>query len=70
MKSKYFSHLIMGRRVSSEINKKVVLYERKRHTARRVASTCSAALSPGGGGTPIQPDKGVPHPIMPGGTPY
>ena len=40
-------------------NKKVLLRERKRHTARRVASTCYAALSNpdlvrGGGGYPIQ----------------
>ena len=32
------------------INKKVLLCERKRHTAHRVASPCCAALSPGGGG--------------------
>ena len=31
-------------------NKKVLLRERKRHTARRVASTHCAALCPGGGG--------------------
>ena len=39
-------------------NKKVLLRERKRHTARRVASTHSAVLSRGGG---------VPHPWQ-GGT--
>ena len=36
-------------------NKKVLVRERKRHTARWVASARSAFLSPdGGGGTPIQ----------------
>ena len=32
------------------VNKKVLLCERKRHTARRVASACYAALSHGWGG--------------------
>ena len=41
-------------------NKKVLPRERKRHTARRIASACYAALSNGGGG--------VPHPVMVGGT--
>ena len=38
------------------MNKKVRLRERKRHTARHVASACYAALSPGWGegGTPSQ----------------
>ena len=31
-------------------NKKVLLRERKRHTARRIASARYSALSPGGGG--------------------
>ena len=31
------------------LNKKVLLHERKRHTARRVASTHSAVLSAGRG---------------------
>ena len=35
----------------------VLLLERKRHTARRVASARYAALSPNGGG-------GVPHPVL------
>ena len=43
-------------------NKKILLCERKRHTTRRVASACSAALSPDGrergGGTPIQSQWG------------
>ena len=42
-------------------NKKVLLRERKRHTVRRVASACYAALCDGGGqtwGTP--PDMGYP----------
>ena len=40
-------------------NKKVLLRERKRHNARRVASARYAALSNGGGG--------VPHPVLGGG---
>ena len=32
-------------------DKKVLLRERKRHTARRVASACYAVLVGGGGGT-------------------
>ena len=43
-------------------NKKVLLRERKRHTARRVASARYAALSNGWVG------GGVPHPVM-GGVP-
>ena len=54
------------------IKKKILLHERKRHTARRVTSTRCAALSArlvyphpsrwgGGCVTPIQPDRGVPH---------
>ena len=39
-------------RVKSILNKKVPLRERKRHTARRVASTHCAVLSPGGGTYP------------------
>ena len=43
------------------VNKKVLLHERKRHTARCVASALSAALSPEGErGTPIQSQRGVP----------
>ena len=38
------------------VNKKVLQRERKRHTARRVASARSAALSPDGKG-------GYPHPV-------
>ena len=40
--------------------KKVLLRERKMHTARRVASARYAALFP---------DKGVPHPVLGRGTP-
>ena len=43
------------------INKKVLLRERKKHTARRVASARYAALSPNGGG-------GYPHPVTMGRT--
>ena len=53
--------------------KKVLLRERKRHTARRVSSARYA----GGGGTPSShwgvPHPlvvGVPHPVMVGGVPY
>ena len=61
----------------SIFNKKVLLRERKRHTARRVASTRYAALSNPdlvGGGTPSRPGQGgVPpthHPdLVGGGTP-
>ena len=42
-------------------NKKVLLCERKRHTARRVASARYAAPSPNGG------RGGVPHPVPDGG---
>ena len=47
-----------------DLNKKVLLRERKRHTARHVASACYAALSqiqPMGGGRgipPSSPDRG------------
>ena len=47
------------------INKKVLLRERKRHTARRVASDCYA--EPSGGGYPISGLGGYPIP-GPGGT--
>ena len=48
-------------------NKKVLLRERKRHTARRVPSACCAALSNGRG--PYPDMRGVPHPVMVGDTP-
>ena len=52
----------------SQIHKKVLLRERKRHTARRVASARYAVLS--NGGYPIQSwVGGVPHPVLAGGTP-
>ena len=44
-----------------EWQKKVLLRERKRHTAHRVASTPSAVLSQGGWGTPSLA-RVVPHP--------
>ena len=52
-------------------NKKVLLRERKRHTARCVASARYAALSNGGGGGVPHPVMMgvVPHPVMVGGTP-
>ena len=62
--------------------KKVLLRERKRHTARRIASARSGALSTyeggGGGSTPIKSQQrdtpsipdGVPYPVLIGGTPH
>ena len=47
-------------------NKKVLLRERKRHTARRVSSAPRYA---GGGRYPIPGLGGVPHPRSKGGTP-
>ena len=50
-------------------NKKVLLFERKRHTARRVSNTQCAALS-GHGGVPLPGQDGVPPARQPGwGTP-
>ena len=53
-------------------NKKVLLRERKRHTARRVVSTPSVVLPgypPGGVPDPGTPPGGVPDPgTPPGGT--
>ena len=46
------------KRKNDKVNKKVLLRERKRHTARRVASASYAALSNGAGG--------VPHPVLAG----
>ena len=43
-------------------NKKVLLRERKRHTARRVASARYADLSPDNG--PILLTRGLPHPVL------
>ena len=57
-------------------SKKVLLRERKRYTARRVASDRSAVSQWGGGGglPPSHPDLGYPHPVsIPewgGGTPH
>ena len=51
---------------NTSLNKKVLLRECKRHTARLVATTPSVVFTVGwGGGTPIpgpDPDSGVPHP--------
>ena len=53
--------ILCDRRCVVNKNKKVLLRERKRHTARRVASTCYAALSNPDlvGGYPIQTWLGV-----------
>ena len=55
-----------------DFNKKVLLRERKRHTARHVASARYADLS-GGGRYPISGPGGVPRPMsrahVQGGTP-
>ena len=56
-------------------NKKVLLRESKRHTARRLASTCYNALSIGWGGTPTSPGGGrfprsANHPDLTGGVPH
>ena len=58
--------------------KKVLLRERKRHTARRVVSTPSVVLTgyppswPGRGGTQVRypPGRVTPHPHLAGGVPY
>ena len=50
------------------IYKKVLLRERKRHTARRVASARYAALCNGGGGTHLR-SGGTPSQVWVGGTP-
>ena len=69
-KSRTHQSWINLRIVQAIMNKKVLLRERKRHTARRVASTLYAALSNGRGVTPSSPGQGVPHPVMVvGGTP-
>ena len=64
------------------LNKKVLLHEHKRHTARCIARTHYVALSPDGGGGivphpvlggggrvphPVVAGKGVPHPVLGGG---
>ena len=53
-------------------NKKVLLRERKRHTARRIASARFADLSPDGGGVPPSSlgwvGTGVLHLVLDGGT--
>ena len=58
----------MNQRTSINLfNKKVFLRERKRHTARRVASARYAALCNGGGGDGVLPGHGVPprHEVPP-----
>ena len=64
-------------KISNCANKKVLLRERKRHTARRVASACYAGEGGfsiqswwgGGGGTPSSHGGGYPIQVMVGGTP-
>ena len=60
-------------RVKNITNDKKVLHERKRHTARRVASAGYALLSPdwGEGRPPASPDwgEGYSHPVLTGSTP-
>ena len=52
-------------------NKKVLLRERKRHTARRVASTRSTGLRPGDGQPPSSSgQEGSPHLVLLGGLPH
>ena len=46
------------------LNRKVLLRERKRHTARRVDALCPD------GGTISGPDGGYPHPVLTGGYPH
>ena len=50
-------------------SKKVLVRERKRHTAHCVAS---ARFADGGGGTPssLGQGRGVPHPVLDGGVPH
>ena len=43
-------------------NKKVLLRERKRHTARRIASTRCDAMFPCGGGVPTLAGRYLPWP--------
>ena len=50
-------------------NKKVLLRERKRHTARRVASARYADLSRGGTPSHVRGGGGYPVPCLGGGTP-
>ena len=54
-----FFYLLQIHRMKHSSNKKVLLRERKRHTARRVAS---ARYDGGGGGTPSQVQRGYPVP--------
>ena len=73
-----------GKKSGKNVNKKVLLRGRMRHTGCRIASACYAALSNwgGGGGTPSSHDgggggypiqswwqEGVLHPVMVGGYP-
>ena len=53
---------------NNKVNKKVLLRERRRHTARRVASARYADRLMGGGGLPHPVlDRGVHHPVGGGG---
>ena len=59
-----------AKELNYHINKKVLLRERKRHTARRVASARYAALCNGGGGVNPSQVGGYPVPCLGrGGTP-
>ena len=49
-----------------DFNRKVLLRDRKRHTAHRVGSVCSAVLS--WGDTPV-PARGYPRPVLVRGVP-
>ena len=56
--------------LNSVRNKKVLLHEGKRHTARSVVSARYTVLSPDGGGTPFSPGWGVPHTVLDQGVPH
>ena len=62
--------LVIQSNIKIILNKKILLRERKRHTARRVASARYAALFNGGGGLPhpvLDGWRGVPYPVLDGG---
>ena len=61
----------LSRLLTRLVNKKVLLRERKRHTARRVANALSVGWGWGWGGTPSSHDGGeVPYPVMVGKVPH
>ena len=58
-------HIDFSKKRSYEYNKKIVLRERKRHTAHRVKSKCSLCCCLRGRGYPIQSWPGeVPHQVL------